>query len=130
VFEDFLLFEKMAHFNRERVPERVVHAQGFGRLRKLLTVTNTGHAEVHDGRSCSEKVGKQTPMFLRFSDVGGGRRVRRTPSAIPAGFAMKFYTEEGNWDLVGNNKRRCSSFAILSSSRTLSIRRSATRRRT
>src|SRR3989454_4391131 len=99
VFEDFLLFEKMARFNRERIPERVVHARGSGAY---------GHFEVTDdvtGFTYADflsAVGKRTEVFLRFSTVadslGGADTVRD-----PRGFAIKFYTEEGNYDLVGNN---------------------------
>jgi catalase len=100
VFEDFLLFEKMAHFNRERVPERVVHAKGSGAY-GTLTVTNPDMPKYATAK-LFEKVGKQTPMFLRFSTVGG-EKGSADSERDPRGFAMKFYTEEGNWDLVGNN---------------------------
>jgi catalase len=100
VFEDFLLFEKMAHFNRERVPERVVHAKGSGAY-GTLTVTNPDMPKYTTAK-LFEKVGKQTPMFLRFSTVGG-EKGSADSERDPRGFAMKFYTEEGNWDLVGNN---------------------------
>src|ERR1700731_3840783 len=100
VFEDFLLFEKMAHFNRERVPERVVHAKGSGAY-GTLTVTNSDMPKYTTAK-LFEKVGKQTPMFLRFSTVGG-EKGSADSERDPRGFAMKYYTEEGNWDLVGNN---------------------------
>jgi catalase len=100
VFEDFLLFEKMAHFNRERVPERVVHAKGSGAY-GTLTVTNPDMPKYTPAK-LFEKVGKQTPMFLRFSTVGG-EKGSADSERDPRGFALKFYTEEGNWDLVGNN---------------------------
>src|SRR3982074_109428 len=100
VFEDFLLFEKMAHFNRERVPERVVHAKGSGAY-GTLTVTNPDMPKYTTAK-LFEKSGKQTPMFLRFSTVGG-EKGSADSERDPRGFAMKFYTEEGNWDLVGNN---------------------------
>jgi len=100
VFEDFLLFEKMAHFNRERVPERVVHAKGSGAY-GTLTVTNPDMPKYTTAK-LFEKVGKQTPMFLRFSTVGG-EKGSADSERDPRGFAMKYYTEEGNWDLVGNN---------------------------
>src|SRR6202040_2850210 len=100
VFEDFLLFEKMAHFNRERVPERIVHAKGSGAY-GTLTVTNPDMPKYTTAK-LFEKVGKQTPMFLRFSTVGG-EKGSADSERDPRGFAMKYYTEEGNWDLVGNN---------------------------
>src|SRR5438552_8869650 len=100
VFEDFLLFEKMAHFNRERVPERVVHAKGSG-AHGTLTGTNPDMPK-YTTPKLFEKVGKQTPMFLRYSTVGG-EKGSADSEREPRGFAMKYYTEEGNWDLVGNN---------------------------
>src|SRR5215469_488032 len=100
VFEDFLLFEKMAHFNRERIPERVVHAKGSGAY-GTLTVTNPDMAKYTTAK-VFEKAGKKTPMLLRFSTVGG-EKGSADSERDPRGFAMKFYTEEGNWDLVGNN---------------------------
>ena len=100
VFEDFLLFEKMAHFNRERIPERVVHAKGSGAY-GTFTVTNTEITKYTTAK-LFEKVGKQTPTFIRFSTVGGEKGSADT-ERDPRGFALKFYTEEGNWDMVGNN---------------------------
>ncbi len=99
VVEDFHLFEKLAHFNRERIPERVVHAKGSGAFGKLVVtkdITRYTHAKLF------EKVGKETPIFLRFSTVGGEAGSADT-ERDPRGFALKFYTEEGIWDLVGNN---------------------------
>ncbi len=97
--QDYHLIEKMAHFNRERVPERVVHAKGYGAY-GTLTITNDitrySCAKVFSG------VGKKTEMFARFSTVGGESGSADT-ARDPRGFAMKFYTEDGNWDLVGNN---------------------------
>jgi catalase len=100
VFEDFLLFEKMAHFNRERIPERVVHAKGSGAYGHF-TCTN-GDMPQYTTAKLFAKVGKQTPTFLRFSTVGGEKGSADT-ERDPRGFALKFYTEEGNWDMVGNN---------------------------
>jgi catalase len=100
VFEDFLLFEKMAHFNRERIPERVVHAKGSGAYGYFVS-TNPRMAEYTTARLFSE-VGKRTPTFLRFSTVGGEKGSADT-ERDPRGYALKFYTEEGNWDMVGNN---------------------------
>jgi catalase len=100
VFEDFQLFEKMAHFNRERIPERVVHAKGSG-AHGHFTCTNPEMAKYTMAKLFST-VGKKTPTFLRFSTVGGEKGSADT-ERDPRGFALKFYTEEGNWDMVGNN---------------------------
>jgi catalase len=99
VFEDYLLFEKMAHFNRERVPERVVHAKGSAAY-GTFTCTHPDMAK-YTVAKVFEK-GKKTPTFLRFSTVGG-EKGSADSERDPRGFALKFYTEEGNWDLVGNN---------------------------
>ncbi|DAZ92917.1 TPA: hypothetical protein N0F65_011322 [Lagenidium giganteum] len=100
VLQDLALIDHLAHFDRERIPERVVHAKGAGAF---------GYFEVaHDAitRVCKAKlfsrVGKRTPVALRFSTVGGESGSADTVRD-PRGFAVKFYTEEGNWDLVGNN---------------------------
>jgi catalase len=100
VFEDHLLFEKMAHFNRERIPERVVHAKGSGAYGHF-TCTNPDMAKYTTAKLFSP-AGKKTPTFLRFSTVGGEKGSADT-ERDPRGFALKFYTEEGNWDMVGNN---------------------------
>ncbi len=100
VFEDFLLFEKMAHFNRERVPERVVHAKGSGAYGDF--VCNNPEMPKYTTAKLFSEVGKHTPTFLRFSTVGGEKGSADT-ERDPRGFALKFYTEEGNWDMVGNN---------------------------
>ncbi len=100
VFEDFLLFEKMAHFNRERIPERVVHAKGSGAY-GYFVCTNPDMPRYTSARLFSN-VGERTPTFLRFSTVGGEKGSADT-ERDPRGFALKFYTEEGNWDMVGNN---------------------------
>ncbi|GHT73389.1 catalase [Bacteroidia bacterium] len=93
------MMEKVAHFNRERIPERIVHAKGSGAY-GTLTITND--ITKYTKAAIFSKVGKQTPMFLRFSTVAGERGAADTERDV-RGFAMKFYTEEGNWDLVGNN---------------------------
>ncbi|RKP26939.1 catalase [Syncephalis pseudoplumigaleata] len=99
LLQDFHLIDKLAHFDRERVPERVVHAKGAGAH---------GYFEVtHDfSNICRskflERVGKRTPVFVRFSTVAGEKGSADT-ARDPRGFAIKFYTEEGNWDLVANN---------------------------
>jgi catalase len=100
VFEDFLLFEKMAHFNRERVPERVVHAKGSAAYGYFVN-TNPDMARYTTAKLFSQ-VGKRTPTFLRCSTVGGEKGSADT-ERDPRGFALKFYTEQGNWDMVGNN---------------------------
>jgi catalase len=100
VFEDFLLFEKMAHFNRERIPERVVHAKGSGAYGHLVC-TNPDMAKYTTAK-LFEKAGKTTPLFIRFSTVGG-EKGSADSERDPRGFAIKFYTDEGNWDMVGNN---------------------------
>ncbi len=100
VFEDFLLFEKMALFNRERIPERVVHAKGSGAY-GYFVCTNPEISKYTTAKLLSAK-GKRTPTFIRFSTVGGEKGSADT-ERDPRGFALKFYTEEGNWDMVGNN---------------------------
>ena len=99
VFEDFHLFEKLAHFNRERIPERVVHAKGSG---AFGTLTVTADITRYTSAKLFAQVGKQTPGFLRFSTVGGEAGSADT-ERDPRGFALKLYTEDGIWDLVGNN---------------------------
>ncbi len=99
LLQDHYLLQKMAHFNRERVPERVVHAKGSGAF---------GYFEVtEDVRPWTkaaflDTIGKRTPVLLRFSTVAGELGFPDTVRD-PRGFALKFYTEEGNYDLVGNN---------------------------
>jgi catalase len=100
VLEDFQLFEKMAQFNRERIPERVVHAKGSGAY-GYFVCTNADMAKYTTAKLFASK-GKKTPTFLRFSTVGGEKGSADT-ERDPRGFALKFYTEEGNWDMVGNN---------------------------
>ncbi|CAJ0998153.1 Catalase [Sodalis praecaptivus] len=99
MLDDFHLVEKLAHFNREVIPERRVHAKGSGAygtfrvtqdIRRLTTASPFEH------------IGKETPVLLRFSTVGGERGSADT-ERDPRGFALKFYTEQGNWDVVGNN---------------------------
>src|ERR1700689_448536 len=99
VFEDYLLFEKMAHFNRERVPERVVHAKGSA-AHGTFTCTYPDMAKYTTAKVFEN--GKKTPTFLRFSTVGG-EKGSADSERDPRGWALKFYTEEGNWDMVGNN---------------------------
>ncbi len=99
LLQDFLLHEDMAHFNRERIPERVVHAKGTG---AFGTFTVTHDITQYTRAKIFSEVGKQTKMFLRFSTVGG-EKGSADSERDPRGFALKFYTEDGNWDLVGNN---------------------------
>jgi catalase len=97
--QDWQLFEKHAHFNRERIPERVVHAKGSAAY-GTLTITND--ITRYSKATIFSRVGKQTECFLRFSTVAGERGAADAERDV-RGFAIKFYTEEGNWDLVGNN---------------------------
>ncbi|WNC15570.1 catalase KatA [Brevibacillus brevis] len=99
LIQDVHLLEKLAHFNRERVPERVVHAKGAG-AHGYFEVTND-LTRFTKAKFLSE-VGKRTPLFIRFSTVAGELGSADTVRD-PRGFAVKFYTEEGNYDLVGNN---------------------------
>lgn len=99
LLQDYILHEKMAHFNRERIPERVVHAKGSG---AFGTFTVTHDISKYTKAAVFNKIGKQTKVLLRFSTVGGEKGSADT-ERDPRGFALKFYTEEGNWDLVGNN---------------------------
>ena len=96
---DTHLIDKLANFDRERIPERVVHAKGsgaFGYFEVTHDVTKYCKAEFLN------KIGKQTPVLARFSTVGGEKGSADT-ERDPRGFSLKFYTEEGNWDMVGNN---------------------------
>ncbi|WP_062233441.1 catalase KatA [Fictibacillus sp. FJAT-27399] len=99
LIQDVHLLEKLAHFNRERVPERVVHAKGAG-AHGYFEVTND--VSKHTKAGFLSEVGKRTPLFVRFSTVAGENGSADTVRD-PRGFAVKFYTEEGNYDLVGNN---------------------------
>jgi catalase len=99
LMQDYQLLEKMATFNRERVPERVVHANGSGAY-GTFTVTNDV-TRYTKARIFSE-VGKQADCLLRFSTVAGERGAADAERDV-RGFAIKFYTEDGNWDMVGNN---------------------------
>ncbi|HEY2807403.1 MAG TPA: catalase [Steroidobacteraceae bacterium] len=99
LLEDFILREKITHFDHERIPERIVHARGSG-----------AHGYFENYRPQSKltraslfaEAGKRTPVFVRFSTVAGERGSKDTARDV-RGFAVKFYTDEGNWDLVGNN---------------------------
>ena len=99
LLEDFILREKITHFDHERIPERIVHARGsaahgyFECYEPLTKITRA---------SLFAEAGKRTPVFVRFSTVAGERGSTDTARDV-RGFAVKFYTDEGNWDLVGNN---------------------------
>jgi catalase len=99
LLEDFILREKIMHFDHERIPERIVHARGAGahgyfKLNQSLSEYTT--ADIFT------KIGKKVPLFCRISTVAGGSGSVDTPRDV-RGFAVKFYTSQGNWDLVGNN---------------------------
>src|SRR6201986_4703057 len=91
--------EKLAHFHRELIPERRMHAKGSG---AYGTFTVTNDITRYTRAKIFAEVGKKTDMFVRFSVVAGERGAAEAVRDI-RGFAVKFYTEEGNWDLVGNN---------------------------
>ncbi|MBI1190370.1 MAG: catalase [Tepidisphaera sp.] len=99
LMQDVTLLEQMQHFNRERIPERVVHAKGSA---AYGTFTVTNDITKYTKASLFAKVGKKTEAFLRFSTVAGERGAADAERDV-RGFAVKFYTDEGNWDLVGNN---------------------------
>lgn len=98
-FDNFRVFEKLAHFNRERIPERVVHARGTG---AYGTFTLNKSLSAYSIADFLQKEGSQTEVFVRFSTVGGGQD-SSDYARDPRGFAVKFYTKQGNFDLVGNN---------------------------
>ena len=99
LIQDHYLLEKLAHFNRERIPERVVHAKAAG-AHGTFTVTND--ITKYTKAKLFSSVGKKTEVFGRFSTVAGEKGSADTVRDV-RGFALKFYTEEGNWDMVGNN---------------------------
>ena len=99
LLQDTWLLEKLAHFDRERIPERVVHAKGSAAYGEL-TITNDISA--YSKADIFSQVGKKTKAFLRFSTVAGERGAADAERDV-RGFALKFYTNEGNWDIVGNN---------------------------
>ncbi|CUI74386.1 catalase [Achromobacter xylosoxidans] len=99
LLKDFILREKITHFDHERIPERIVHARGsaaHGYFECYEPLTDLTRA------SLFAEQGKRTPVFVRFSTVAGERGSKDTARDV-RGFAVKFYTDEGNWDLVGNN---------------------------
>jgi catalase len=97
--EDFILREKITHFDHERIPERVVHARGTG-VHGFFELTTS--LKQYTTAKILTEVGEKTPVFTRMSTVAGGAGSVDTPRDV-RGFAVKFYTKEGNWDLVGNN---------------------------
>ncbi|KAH8888026.1 catalase [Thozetella sp. PMI_491] len=99
LLQDFHLIDLLAHFDRERIPERVVHAKGagaFGEFEVTHDITDITSADLFS------EIGKKTRVAVRFSTVGG-EKGSADQARDPRGFAIKFYTEEGNWDMVGNN---------------------------
>jgi len=99
LMQDVHLLEKMAHFDRERIPERVVHAKGAG---AYGTFEVTADVTRYTRAAFLSRIGQRTEVFARFSTVGG-ERGSADSARDPRGFALKFYTEEGNYDMVGNN---------------------------
>lgn len=99
LLEDFILREKITHFDHERIPERIVHARGTG-VHGHFELTHSLAA--YTTASILTEVGEKTPLFTRISTVAGGSGSVDTPRDV-RGFATKFYTKQGNWDLVGNN---------------------------
>jgi catalase len=102
--ENYHFLEKITHFDRERIPERVVHARGFVCYGEFEATGRIGQdaASKYTRAKLFQTAGKKTPLAIRFSTVIGGRDSSET-ARDPRGFAVKFYTEDGNWDLVGNN---------------------------
>ena len=99
LLEDFILREKITHFDHERIPERIVHARATGAHGFFELTASLKH---YTTAKILTEVGTRTPVFTRISTVAGGAGSVDTPRDV-RGFAVKFYTQEGNWDLVGNN---------------------------
>ena len=99
LMQDYQLVEKLAHQNRERIPERVVHAKGSG---AYGTLTITHDISKYSKANVFGAIGKKTDLLMRFSTVAGERGAADAERDV-RGFSIKFYTEEGNWDVVGNN---------------------------
>ncbi|MDP3833798.1 MAG: catalase, partial [Hydrogenophaga sp.] len=99
LLEDFILREKITHFDHERIPERIVHARGSG-AHGFFELTHS--LEEFTTAKVLTEVGVKTPVFSRISTVAGGSGSSDTPRDV-RGFAIKFYTSQGNWDIVGNN---------------------------
>jgi len=98
-FDNHYTFEKLAHFNRERIPERVVHARGTGAYGTFTVTKSLQNLTIAD---FLQTEGQATEVFVRFSTVGGGQD-SSDYARDPRGFAIKFYTQQGNYDMVGNN---------------------------
>src|SRR5688500_16012344 len=117
--ENYQFLEKISHFDRERIPERVVHARGAGAHGVFEAYGTVGNEPVskYTRAKLFQQKGKLTPVFVRFSTVIHGGT---SPETLrdPRGFAVKFYTEDGNWDLVGNNLK---VFFIWSSMNLLDV---------
>ncbi|MEO8522838.1 MAG: catalase, partial [Acidobacteriota bacterium] len=99
LLQDFVFREKIFHFDHERIPERIVHARGsaaHGFFELYESLSSITRADLF------QRKGERTPLFARFSTVAGGAGSVDTPRDV-RGFAVKFYTKQGNWDLVGNN---------------------------
>jgi catalase len=100
LLEDFALREKIFHFDHERIPERVVHARGFG-AHGFFEITDPALSKISTA-DVFQRVGEKTPAFVRFSTVGGNKGSADLARDV-RGFAVKMYTQQGNWDIVGNN---------------------------
>ncbi len=102
--ENYNFIEKISHFDREKIPERIVHARGAGAHGVFVAYGKVGEepSSTYTRAKLFQEEGKETPVFVRFSTVVHGQH---SPETVrdPRGFAVKFYTEDGNWDLVGNN---------------------------
>jgi catalase len=99
LLEDFVLREKITHFDHERIPERAVHARGSGAYGYFEAYQSMSE---YTSASFLRAAGKRTPVFVRFSTVAGSRGSADTVRDV-RGFAVRFYTDEGNYDIVGNN---------------------------
>jgi len=99
LLNDFVMREKVFHFDHERIPERVVHARGYGAHGYFETFEPLADLTRAD---LFQRCGQRTPVFVRFSTVAGNKGSADLARDV-RGFAVKFYTQEGNWDLVGNN---------------------------
>ena len=99
LLEDFHFREKIFHFDHERIPERVVHARGFGAHGYFENYESLADITAAD---FFQRAGEKTPVFVRFSTVAGNKGSADLARDV-RGFAVKLYTQEGNWDLVGNN---------------------------
>src|SRR5690606_35869475 len=107
--ENYHFIEKISHFDREEIPERIVHARGAGAFGYFETYGKVGDepVEKYTRAKVFSGAGKQTPLMVRFSTVAGSRHSSET-ARDPRGFAVKMYTEDGNWDLVGRSEEHTS----------------------